>query len=458
MPTLFLKNSEYQHLTTMINNANRTISPSQPDGQRESMTNPASNPVADPSNSSAQTTNTGQPRRSPFSMAEMDKEWSSFITLRNRAQSANFTALPRELKFHIFQQLPHTALFDRSLFALACTSTIWRAEVKAYLTPERTCMDFGGKLLHPAGLRLWQAEGQQLIKQTQRLREEFDHSKQCIAQALSSKAGVQGMTEALTQLSGFALDFRSIDYSDELGDMLSKCRDQTIKLYAGSIGRKRFLPEVLPALSKIPAGCRVVLNASRNDLQPDDMLFLLNIIKNNPCIYHLDLSDNPLCQGQQVCKPIVELFHTPSPLSHLYLAGTGLNDATACQISQPLATNPCLQHLDLRNNLLFEIGALALINALATTSKTDEIHTNTVLRALRLQENHYGNNNQKVCSAILQAHLLVAKAGNPKFDPLNDDLTFIVQIDGVGHGLNNFRFEQIAWKLHFEKIANAERL
>ena len=59
---------------------------------------------------------------------------------------------------------------------------------------------------------------------------------------------------------------------------------------------------------------------------------------------------------------------------------------------------------------------------------------------------------------MLQAHLLVAKAGNQKFDPLNDDLTFIVQIDGVGHGLNNFRFEQVVWKLHFEKIANAERL
>ncbi len=450
MPTLFLKNSEYQYLTTMINNTNRTISPTQYDGQRQS--------VADPSNSSAQTSSTSQPRRAPFSMAEMDKEWSSFITLRNRAQSANFTVLPRELKFHIFQQLPHTALFDRSLFALACTSTSWRAEVKTYLTPERTCMGFGGKLLHPAGLRLWQAEGQKLIKQTQRLREEFDHSKQCVAQALSSKAGVQGITQALAHLSGFVLDFRAIDYSDELGEMLSKCRDQTIKLYAGSIGRKRFLPEVLPALSKIPAGCRVVLNASRNDLQPDDLLFLLKIIKNNPCIYHLDLSDNPLCQGQQECKPMVELFHTPSPLSHLYLMGTGLNDATACQISQLLTSNPCLQYLDLRNNFLFETGAIALINALATTSTTGVVHINTMLRALRLQDNHYGNNNPKVCTAVIKTHLRIAQAIKPSFDILDDDLPFIVQTDGVGNGFNNFKFEQVAWKLHFEKIANAERL
>jgi len=92
------------------------------------------------------------------------------------SQRALMNELPDELKSYIFQKLPHTALFDRSLFAMACTSMRWRADVKAFLTPERACISFGDKLLNKEGLALWQAEAKTLRKQTPGLRIAFGQS------------------------------------------------------------------------------------------------------------------------------------------------------------------------------------------------------------------------------------------------------------------------------------------
>ncbi len=369
------------------------------------------------------------------------------------SQRALMNELPDELKSYIFQKLPHTALFDRSLFAMACTSMRWRADVKAFLTPERACISFGDKLLNKEGLALWQAEAKKLRKQTPGLRIAFGQSRKLIEQALTDNADVKTIANALSVLAGIDLNFKTVRNTKVQTQILGTCREQTIKLSAGSIGRDRFLQEVLPALSKVPAGCQIVLEASHNNLMPGDLGELLKIMKTNPCIVQLDLAGNPLCSGDAVSHPLVALFQLPSALSHLYLGATDFNDQTACQISGALATNPCLRHLDLRRNYIGEAGALALINALATTSTTGEVHTNTVLDAVRMQANEFKECMDKIFPMMEAAHQLIAKA-----TPECDELPFIIEVDGVAKNWLHAPITQSMYQQKFNAMAAAEKL
>jgi len=411
------------------------------------------------------TTGTSRTARAPFSMAEMEKEWSTIITLRNRAsnqpaiqsQPALMNQLPNELKFHIFQQLPHTALFDRSLFALACTSTGWRAEVKEFLTTERACIGFGGKVLRKEALKLWQAEGKKLHDQTPQLRQDFEQSRQPIRLASYDKLSVDELWLAVSDLSGIEINFRDIRDASKIMSIVDKLNDQTIKLSASGMARNNFMKEVLPVLSNIPAGCRVVLEATHNNLQPDDVQQLIMIMKQNPCIVQLDLSGNTLCHSNQISPCIVELLHTPSPLTHLYLKSIDLNDETAIALSEPLATNPCLRHLDLRKNHLTQDAALALINAVATTDSTGAVHTNTVLTALRLQGNQYGQENKIIFSALEEALHLVAKT-KADYDQNALEHPYIIQVDGVTGGISQFPSMREMYLNRFRREAEAEKL
>jgi hypothetical protein len=411
------------------------------------------------------TTGTSRTARAPFSMAEMEKEWSTIITLRNRAsnqpailsQPALMNQLPGEIKFHIFQQLPHTALFDRSLFALACTSTDWRAEMKKFFTPDRVCIAFGGKVLRKEVLELWQAEGKKLREQTAQLREDFEQSRQPIRLACQDKLSVDELWQSVSDLSGIEINFKDIRNVTKIMSIVDKLDDQTIKFSASGMARNNFMKEVLPVLSKIPAGCRVVLEATHNNLQPDDVQQLIMIMKANPCIVQLNLSGNALCHGNQISTCIVELFHTPSPLTHLYLNAIDLNDETAIALSEPLATNPCLRHLDLRKNHLTQDAALALINAVATTDSTGAVHTNTVLNALRLQGNQYGQENKIIFTALEEALHLVAKT-KADYDPDALEYPYIIQVDGVTGGISQFPSMRDMYMNSFRREAEAEKL
>lgn len=375
------------------------------------------------------------------------------MSTASTSQRALMNELPEELKSYIFQQLPHTVLFDRSLFAMACTSMRWRADVKAFLTPERACIGFGDKLLNKDGLALWQAEGNKLREQTPGLRIAFGQSRKLIEQALTDNADVKTIANALSVLAGIDLNFKTVRNTKVQTQILGTCREQTIKLSAGLIGRDRILKEVLPALTKIPAGCRVVLEASHNNLTPDDLGELLKVMKTNPCIVQLDLAGNSLCSDDEVSHPMVALFQLPSPLAHLYLAATNFNDQTACQISGALATNPCLRHLDLRRNLICEAGALALINALATTRTTGEVHTNTVLETMRLQDNLFKECMDNIFTAMEAAHYLIAKA-----TPKCDEISYNIEVDGVDRNWLYAPISQSMQQLKFNAKAAAEKL
>ena len=457
------------------------------------------NPADNPSNSSAQSTQQNQPRMHTvvrltdtphwqttstatgrgtgsrnskssafFSFAEMEAEWSTFMLLKNRRQLAAviapnnlrpyFSELPREIKTHIFNQLPQAAFFDPALFSLARTGKSWSAEVKEYLAPEHVFIGFGGKLLRAEVVASWQSRSRNLLIQTPVLRANFKLSKALIQQSIADHASAETIAHAVSHLAGVKLNLQSINNAALLFELLGKLHKQPIKLDAKTIGRERFLQLVLPALSHINPDCPVVLDASDNALQPNDLQLLVLQIKKNPCIMHLNLSGNLFCTDREICQPFVALFHTPSPLSHIYLRSTGLNNRTACQISKSLTNNPCLRHLDLQLNSLTQRGALALINALAFTNEAGVKQVNSAICALRLQSNNYGNANLKIFSAIDTVHILLAKARNAQRDRLTSELPCIVQVDGISHAFSQFNTMQKIKLRRFDQEAKAEKL
>jgi len=405
-----------------------------------------------------------------FSLAEMEAEWSIIMLLKNRRQQPAVVALnmaqprpflselPREIKTHMLNQLPQAAQFDPALFSLARTCKSWNAEVKEYLVPERVFIGFGGKLLRAEVVASWQSRSRNLLIQTPVLRANFRLSKALIQQAIAEQVSAETIAHALSHLAGVKINLQSINNAAMLFELLGKLHNQPIKLNAKTIGRERFLQLVLPALSHINPECTVVLDASGNALLPDDLQLLVLQMKKNPCITHLNLSGNLLCADNKICPPLVALFHTPSPLSHVYLRATGFNNRTACQISKSLTHNPCLRHLDLQLNSLTQRGALALINALAFTNKAGVKQVNSALCALRLQNNDYGNANLKIFSAIDAVHILLAKARNSQLDRLTNELPFIVQVDGLSHAFSKFNTMQKIKHRRFEQEAQAEKL
>ena len=409
------------------------------------------NSAHDPSNNSAQAEQNISPRMVSTStdtgliinttampdtiIKEQSQQAPLSITLRNRnqPQSVLINTLPTELKHYIFNQLPHTTLFDPSLFALAVTCRDWHSVVKAFLSPERICVGFGGKKLRRELVVQWQARNQYLSAQTAVLRNDFKTSRQLIAQGIADKANTESIAQSISHLSGVELNVKDIDDAALLAELIGQLHQQQIKVSARAIGCKKFILQVLPALAELNAGCLLALDASGNYLQTKQLQLLLNVLKKNPCITQLDLSGNPLISDEKLCMPLLDLFDTPSPLSHLYLAVTGINDKNACAISQRLADNPCLQHLDLRNNYLSIDGAKTLIHALASMSQSGEIRTNTALKALRLQSNSYSFNDLQgiVFSALEATHQLLARANNPQFDPQRHIPVPVIQIDGI---------------------------
>ncbi|MDB5823616.1 MAG: hypothetical protein JWR21_2320 [Herminiimonas sp.] len=195
------------------------------------------------------------------------------------------------------------------------------------------------------------------------------------------------------------IQFDSITRTLTLPTVLAKARHVPIKLDASGVGRERFLNEVLPALEKIHPRCPVVLVARKNGLRPRDVQVLVEIMKRNPVVYRLDLSENLLCMNEEPCLPLVELFQVVGPTSHVYLHNCGVNGGTACRIADTLSVNPCITHIDLRGNAIDAAAAIELAQA---AGRSDS------LAALRLQANEFDEDDDDVTLAVEAANRLRA--------------------------------------------------
>jgi Ran GTPase-activating protein (RanGAP) involved in mRNA processing and transport len=205
----------------------------------------------------------------------------------------------------------------------------------------------------------------------------------------------------------------------------------------------------------------LILDLSNNELQAEDLLPLTAFIKKCPIIYQLDLRDNLLSTGHGPSQPLVALFEIVSPLSHLYLSNTAFNSASAECISPMLHKNPCLMHLDLRNNALTEAGALSLIKAVGYQHAPDQWHLNTVLTAVRLQNNKFSMSDR-----IGREIVILQKALDADHSKKNGDAgesyselgPYVLQVDGINVGQMALHELVIFYQNAFSKNASAERL
>jgi hypothetical protein len=144
---------------------------------------------------------------------------------------------------------------------------------------------------------------------------------------------------------------------------------------------------LLNILREIPLACPVILDASSNNLGPNELLELAHMMSEHPVIYSLDLSNNPLCPGDNACYGLIKLFALLGPVSRLYLDKTGFNDNTAEFIEYSLKENRCLRLLNLQHNNLRETGISSLICSAIPSDFFDRKKDDCTLSTIQLQNN-----------------------------------------------------------------------
>lgn len=174
----------------------------------------------------------------------------------------------------------------------------------------------------------------------------------------------------------------------EVGDLKKYNLHKPVKLFAGNIGKDRFA-EVLKALQEIPSHCPVILDLSSSRIGPAELNQLVDVMEKCPVIYHLDLRNTTLCEGDEPSAALIRLFENLGPLSHLYLEQTGLNDNTAAGIHDALERNRCLRYLDLQNNRLTDDGIIAIVNAVVPIVNEPHAPDDFVLSKVKLENNPY---------------------------------------------------------------------
>ncbi len=237
-----------------------------------------------------------------------------------------------------------------------------------------------------ANREVWKGNAAGMARQRERLLEDFSVMREALASTAAS-----GLPPALPPaFEGVELCFREIAWTPAIEQLTSGLKGKTVKIDANAIGRERFLVEVLPLLSKLPVSCKVVLDACDNGLTAPDLQRLAGVMTMKPCLYRLDLSRNPLSDGGNYQLGFVQLFRNAGPLTHLYLAETGFDDAVAFALKDSLTHAKHLVHLDLRNNLLDEEGVLAMIRAVLPDVKDlKQLERLASLRIVRLGGNPY---------------------------------------------------------------------
>ncbi len=379
--------------------------------------------------------------------------------------------LALEIKHEIFRLALRDGVFNSGVLSYAKSAKMPRTEVIDFLATKSADEEFGPRM-RASTLSGMVECSKRMVSNAPELRQSFESS----ARYTARHANVPGLCRTtFDEFAGVEFRFAEINSGSDLLPDLRALEGKPIKLNANSIGRYRFLREVLPALAHIPKACPVVLIAANNQLTADDLAALVEQMQTNPCVVQLNLNHNPLCESDRPCLPLADLFRLTGPTTHLYLADTRFNDATAACIQKALAKNPCLECIDLRLNNLTENGAILIAEAIATKGQNDEIHVNPVLRSVRMQHNQYGDKNHKVAMAvqIIEAAKRIyldkenALTGISDSDGLSDleefsmlgsDIPMVAEIDGTGFVYMDFHSMNNMAQNAFDKAAEREKL
>ncbi len=343
-------------------------------------------------------------------------------------------------------------VFDSGVLAYAKAAKLPRSEVIEFLALESVWKDFGPRLRAstPNGMIKF---SQQMVANATELRKSFESSAQYTAIHANDPSFPR---RTLNEFAGIEFRFAEINCGKDLSPDLRVLEGKPIKLNADRIGRQRFRDEVLSALAQVPKACPVVLDATFNNLTADDLAALVELMKKNPCIVQLDLSNNRLCKSRDPCLPFADLFALSGSTTHLYLSDTGFNDATAAIAHNALANNPCLKRVDLRFNELTEDGAALMAAAVAHKSPYGEIHVNPALESVRLQNNRYGDYSQKMARAVQEIALIRGSYFNKEDAP--DQTLMVAEIDGTGFVYRDFFSMNTRMQQYFERVADSEKL
>ena len=179
--------------------------------------------------------------------------------------------------------------------------------------------------------------------------------------------------------------------SEDSPPLSSDTLNKPIRLCASGIGPELFSNQLLDILREIPLSCPVILDASSNNLGPDEVLELVRLMEEHPVIYSLDLGNNPICDDQKANSFMMQLFDALGPVSRLFLDNTGFNNYAAYLIGSALESNRCLRHLSLQSNRLTEPGVIAIIEDLIPYDFADRAMTDSTLNTLALQHNDHGS-------------------------------------------------------------------
>lgn len=377
---------------------------------------------------------------------------STRATTTTTASAVGFSDLALDVKHEIFRIGLRAGVFNSGVLSYAKTAKLPRAEVIEFLVMKSVDEEFGSKL-RASTLKGMVESSKQMVANAPELRKSFDSS----ARYTAVHANVPGFPKrTFDEFAGVEFRFAEINPGSNLLPDLRAIEGKPIKLNADKIGRQRFIDEVLPALAQVPKGCPVVLSAVNNRLGEQDLAALVKVLENNPCVVQLNLDRNPLCKSDSPCLPLADLFKLPGPITHLYLADTGFNDATAACVHETMANHACLKRVDLRSNELTEDGAVLLAEAVARKKPNGEIHVNPVLEAVRLQHNRYGDYNFKMAKAVQVIEIVKRIYLNKEHDPV--EIPMVAEIDGTGFGYRDFRSMNDLVQHGFDNAAVREKL
>ena len=370
---------------------------------------------------------------------------------------ADLSSLPREARHEIYGWATRPAQLGLGLAALVKTSKSQRADVFDFIRADERGIAFRHMLLSVQA-SIWHDNAKALLNKADKLRMAFAISAKQVSSNVEDGVSGQAAIDTLTKYIAVQFCLRSVLINPEISQQIRSVEGKPVKIDASGIGRARYLSELVPALELVNPDCSLILDLSNNELQAEDLLPLTAFIKKSPIIYQLDLRDNFLSPGERPSLPLVALFELTSPMSHLYLSNTAFNNASAECISPMLHKNPCLMHLDLRNNALTETGALSLIKAVGYQHAPDQWHTNTVLTAVRLQNNKFSPNDS-ISQVIVELQNILDADRNEKNRDADSELdAYVLQVDAVN--LGNIALNQLVifYQEEFSKNSRHEQL
>lgn len=212
----------------------------------------------------------------------------------------------------------------------------------------------------------WNSVADNLKTRREQLIEDFSMTRQLITSAVKANSPI-----ALPEdCDGVAFCFREISVSPSIKNLIPDLAGKTVKLDANEIGADRFASEILPLIEQMPGDCHLVIDAVNNKLNPAHVEELVRLMAQKCNIYRLDLSGNQVGAGTEGAACMAKLFTYSGPLTHLYLANTGMTGATFIELKKNFPASDgriehtMLEQLDLRNNQFDADGVLEVTRTL----------------------------------------------------------------------------------------------